>query len=86
MVIDTSVLMALATPVQQKIFSEVVRSRLVRFGDLVKRVGVDRAQAKEALQALKDASLIKEKESDVEDFSTYYVTAAGLEVERKVGS
>ena len=37
-----------------------------------------------ALQSLKDADLIKEKTAPIEDFNTYYVTAGGLDAERKL--
>lgn len=36
------------------------------------------------LQRLKEAGLIEEQNSPIPDFSTYYVTAEGLSVERKL--
>jgi hypothetical protein len=44
-----------------------------------------REAIKGPLKELKDARLIKELGSPVEDFNIYYITADGLDVSRKLG-
>ena len=78
---------ALSEPVAHRVFEEVVQNRLIRMGALLKRVEdvADRQSIRKTLEALKEAQLIAEKPSAVEDFTTYYVTAEGLEASRKTG-
>lgn len=85
MAVDFGTLSKLTTPMVRPIFKLVVKNRSIRFGELARQVEpeVNREQAKITLKELKDAHLIKEKGSAVEDFNTYYVTADGLEASRK---
>jgi hypothetical protein len=84
MAIDAGTIVELSVPVVWKVFSQVVNDRLVRFGDLLKQTGVDRDEAKEALQKLKQFSLVAENSSAIDDFATFYITAKGLEADRQV--
>lgn len=87
MAVGFDTLSLLTNPITRRVFGMVVKSRSIRFEQLVKQVeaDVDRDRAKRTLQELIDAHLIKQKGSAVEDFATYYVTADGLEASRRVG-
>ena len=93
MAVDFATLSMLAVPTVRLVFEQVVKNRSIRLGELIERVRpkVDREnveemlrELKETLNKLKDAELIKEKGSAIEEFNTYYVTANGLEANREV--
>ena len=71
------------------VFAEILKSRSAIFKDLTKVVG-GRSDAREAVETavsqLKDADLIKERTSAIEDFNAYYVTASGLAAERDLNT
>lgn len=77
--------LTLGGPMVREVFKLLVQDKSIRFGDLVKKASGERHEVKQALETLKDASLVKEAGAAIEDFSTYYVTADGLEAGRKVG-
>ena len=87
MAFDISALTVLAIPNALHLLDLIAKRRSIRFGELVKLVQAysNREETKKMLIQLKDAKLIKEKVSTVEDFSTYYVTAEGFEAHRKAG-
>lgn len=78
----------LSDPIARRIFDHVVKMRSIRFADIAKRVQpeVDRDAAKAMLQKLEQAQLIGEKGAALDDYTTYYVTADGLEASRKFGT
>ena len=82
---DPTILTLLAGGVAGELFKRVANSKLIRFGDLIRQTNVNRADAKEALAALKAKNLVHEAPSAIEDFSTFYVTADGLETKRRTG-
>jgi DNA-binding HxlR family transcriptional regulator len=85
--VDINKLSSLAKPTARLVFGQVVKNRTIRFGDLVKQVpAIDQAVAREDLRGLEQANLIAKKSSAVEDFTTYYVTADGLEASRKISN
>ena len=86
MAVDFATLSMLAVPTVRLVFEQVVKNRSIRLGELIERVRpkVDRENVEEMLRELKDAELIKEKGSAIEEFNTYYVTANGLEANQGV--
>jgi len=86
MAVDFATLSMLAVPTVRLVFEQVVKNRSIRLGELIERVRpkVDRENVEEMLRELKDAELIKEKGSAIEEFNTYYVTANGLEANQEV--
>lgn len=90
MSIDLFSLAVLAEPLARVLFEQVAKNRSIRFEQLLKRVHflyatLTREDAKALLQQLKNAQLIGEISSPVEDFNTYYITAEGLAACRKIG-
>lgn len=92
MSLDVSVLAVLTGLATRVVFDLVVSNRSIRFGELLKKLQqtkrseVGRESAIKSLEELKTAGLIDEKSSSVQDWSTYYVTADGLEASRKVSA
>lgn len=90
MSIDLFTLAVLAEPMARVLFEQVAKNRSIRFEQLLKRVQflystLSREDARATLQQLKNAQLIGEISSPIEDFNTYYITAEGLEAGRKIG-
>ena len=85
MALDPDILNLVTHNVVGDIFKHVVNSRFIKFQDLIQQTKVDRREAREALQVLKQKNLIEERPSAIEDFGTFYVTASGLETKRKAG-
>ena len=85
---DLATLSLLSDPIARRIFEHVVKMRSIRFEELAKRVQpeVDRQLTKAMLQKLEQAQLISEKGASLDDYTTYYVTADGLEASRKFGT
>ena len=88
MSMDFATLSLLSDPIARRLFEYVVKMRSIRFEELAKRVEpeVDRQMAKTMLQKLEQAQLIGEKGAALDDYTTYYVTADGLEASRKFGT
>jgi len=86
MSVDIAQLSVLCEPAVRNVFNEVVKRRTVQLGELVRlgRGGATRAGTRQLLDKLKDARLIAEQPSTLDEFSTYYVTADGLEADRKL--
>lgn len=68
----------------RRIFDQVVDQRKVQFKSLYQSQGLDRVAAREKLSVLKKAHLVEERGAPIEDFSIFYVTADGLEANRKL--
>ena len=68
----------------RKVFGMVVDQRRVRFKDLQESLNLGREEARGTLKRLQEARLIEERRAPFEDFSLYYVTAAGLEAAREI--
>ncbi len=90
MALDPTILSLLSSSparLARTVFDQIVKSRSIRFGELAQRIpDADPSGLRAVLQELKTADLVKELGSAVEDFNTYYVTAEGLEANRKVNS
>ncbi len=82
---DLDILKLVAKADVHPVFEEIVKRRRVRFKDLTKsaRLRLDRGTLTKSLHDLEHVHVIKVKGSPVDDFKTYYVTAKGLEMERK---
>jgi hypothetical protein len=88
MAVDFATFALLAKPLVRQVFETVVNERSIRFNELLRRAALSdekREEVKAALRELKGANLINEIGSVIDDFNTYYVTAAGLELHRKAG-
>jgi hypothetical protein len=88
---DINLVMAsvLTDSVARSILEQVANSRWLRFGDLITEGGaadVSREKAKATVRKLQDLHLIEVKPSGFEDLSTVFITANGLEANRKLGS
>jgi hypothetical protein len=97
---DPNVITLLLTNVViKRVFDEVVKKRRVQLKDLRESVGsvdlggtpeegtvepIVQAQIEDAVQKLKSAKLIEERQAPIKDFNTYYVTASGLNAEREL--
>ena len=88
---NADVVTLLTVPAVRDVFNKVAKERTIRFKKLQNDLGIERDEAfaslnklKEANLILKEANLIKEHEAAVEDFTTFYVTAEGLSVEREL--
>ncbi len=94
----SSLVVLLSNQFVKNVFKEVAKNRSMFFKELqesilktseVQRTGADansadRQQLEDAVQKLKDADLIKERPSSIEDFNRYSVTANGLMAERQL--
>lgn len=67
----------------RQVLHAVVKRRAVRLDQLVTE-GVTHRDALAALNVLKSAQLVKETSAPIDDLKTYFVTASGLEMDRKV--
>lgn len=76
---------ALVKPLNQQVFSFVVRQRQVHMKDLLDSLSASTSKevVVESLSELERAGLIKEESASIEDFNTYYVTAEGLQADRQ---
>jgi hypothetical protein len=85
--IDKAFAFLLTQPTARKILDKVVQYKLIQVRDLVKQTEPDAnaETTKGIVRELKDLRLIDEKTSAIDDFNTLYVTAAGLEANRKIG-
>lgn len=84
-----SIKMLISDDLVQSVFKQIANNRSVQFKDLKSELqssGTDvKSEAIEnAVTVLKDADLIKESTAPIKDFNTYYVTADGLSVGRKL--
>lgn len=78
--LNYSMLAILEDKNSRTIFEQVVKNRSIRFNELLKNTNLKREIAQPCLVTLQQNNLIKRQSmSDVEDYSTYYVTADGLE-------
>lgn len=70
----------------REVFKAVVRQRSINFTNLKKVLGqgVDVNVIVGPLTKLKEVGLIAEESAPLKDWATYYVTADGLEAERKL--
>lgn len=84
MVSNPEVLLLLADQKIRDTFELIASVRKIRLKDLLDRLHASKEDASVRLIRLKDANLIEEEKASVEDFNTYYVTADGLSVERKL--
>lgn len=86
----TSLVTLLSNPAVNLVFKEILKNRSVLFKDIRQSlsgkfdVETEHTKIEEAVQALVDASLVKERPASIEDFNTYYVTADGLTAERQL--
>lgn len=84
------VLQFLADPENRKVFDVVARSRSIRLAALLESLGVkteDAAKLNEVrarLDGLKQNGLVAEEAASLKEFAVLYITADGLEAERKV--
>ena len=89
---DVAIATLLSDKIVQQVFKEILKNRTALFKEIRESVsatsGVEYSsqlsKIEEAVQSLKDADLIKERESPIEDFTTYYVTADGLSAEKQL--
>jgi hypothetical protein len=81
--IDYKILATLSNPKTKHVLRTVVNGRAVRLRELVTE-NVTQEDALQAIDILKDAQLIKETPSPINDLKTYFVTASGLQVDRMV--
>lgn len=81
---NSDVVTLLTVPAVRDVFNKVAKERTIRFKKLQSDLGIERDEAFASLNKLKEANLIKEHEAAVEDFTTFYVTAEGLSVEREL--
>jgi len=81
---NADVVTLLTVPAVRDVFNKVAKERTIRFKKLQNDLGIERDEAFASLNKLKEANLIKEHEAAVEDFTTFYVTAEGLSVEREL--
>jgi len=93
LVMDTSNLVVLFSDNLTKlVFKEILKNRTVLFKDIRDSVQkhrqnsalVDEPHIEKAVNLLKNADLIKERPAVIGDFSSYYVTANGLNAERQL--
>lgn len=82
--ISANVISLLSIPTIRTVFNKVAQERTIRFKELQNSLGIERAVAFDTLKKLKEANLIKEHGAPVEDFTTFYVTAAGISAEREL--
>jgi len=82
--ISADLISLLMIPAIRNVFNKVAQERTIRFRDLQHSLGIERAEAVATLNKLKEAKLIKEQGAPVEDFTTFYVTAAGISAERQL--
>ena len=84
--VDFSVLNALiSAPVMRAVFNTIVQERRILYKDLLERMPEhEKAAAAQSLSQLKQANLIREAASDLEDFNSYSVTEDGLLAERQL--
>jgi hypothetical protein len=71
----------------RSLFEIIAHRRFIRLDELIKTSNVQANDAQRALGQLEDQKLISSMSADdtkLTDFDTYYVTADGLEVKRKV--
>jgi DNA-binding HxlR family transcriptional regulator len=69
----------------RQLFERVARLRMVRLRELVSpEAGIDQNTALRKLGELEKMGLIDEKRSPVPELTTYFVTADGLDMERKL--
>ncbi len=72
----------LGSDILKDVFKAVVKDREILFRDLRKaQTHIAPDELKASLDQLKAADLIKEYPASIQDFSTYYVTAGGLNAE-----
>jgi hypothetical protein len=91
MALDSVRVLLASDVVARLIFTEILRNRSAIFKDLLGAVGraigggeESRRQVEAAVSQLKEADLIKERTTPIEDFNSYYVTADGLAAEREL--
>lgn len=82
--INADLVSLLTIPTIRNVFIKVAQERTIRFRDLQHSLGIKRDEAVATLNKLKEAKLIKEQGAPVDDFATFYVTAAGISVERQL--
>jgi hypothetical protein len=92
MALDLTLSALLANGVVVSVFKEVLKNRSALFRDVVNSVGrksnlpshTAKTEVENAVLLLKDADLIRENTAPIEDFTSYYVTAKGLNAERQL--
>jgi|HubBroStandDraft_1064217.scaffolds.fasta_scaffold95640_2 hypothetical protein len=90
MAIQNQIVMLLSNPVLQEVFKEIVKNRSALFKELVTSLSnntdlnLEDHQVAGALEQLKNADLIKEREAPIKDFNSYYITADGLTADRQL--
>ncbi len=81
---DYEVLATLSNnPKAKKVLHTVAKGRAVRLRQLLVK-GVSDKEILDALVVLREAQLIKETPAPIDELKTYFVTATGLEADRKV--
>jgi DNA-binding transcriptional ArsR family regulator len=83
----TAALLALVgDEANRKVLETVAQKRTPRFKDLEESLDLDREEIRESLDALEKAGLVKSQEAprNVEDFRTFYASAAGLRAEQEL--
>jgi len=89
---DVFTTMLLSDKVVQIVFKEILKNRSAIFKELLSSLGRstrsseedNRKQVEVAISRLKEADLIKERRTDIEDFNSYSVTSEGLNAERQL--
>ncbi len=92
MALNPNIAVLLTDKFVQQVFKEILKNRSVRRKDIRVSIGGNESvQAPlaegvidAAVKTLKNAHLIQERRSPIEDFNTYYVTAAGLGAEQQL--
>jgi DNA-binding transcriptional ArsR family regulator len=89
---DAASVIGYLEPTARMILSVVAKSRLMLRGDLLTRAREQFGEsvAQETIQTnldrLKSLHLIDEKQTPVDDFNTLYITAEGLDANRRIGA
>jgi hypothetical protein len=76
----------LIDPTNKRVFGAVVKARHILLKDLWKTLKSDTEQSNvdQSLGQLQEAGLIQVEPGSLRDFNTYYVTAEGLQMDRKL--
>ncbi|HXF84350.1 MAG TPA: hypothetical protein VNK49_03095 [Anaerolineales bacterium] len=81
--IDVDVALLLGEEANRQVFNQILKNRKVQLRELIE-TGYSRERIKKVLTNLKKYNLIGEKASTFDEFNTYYITAEGLQIGRKI--
>lgn len=82
--VDHDISLLMADKDTRRAFERIVEQRRVQLRRLEKQVQLPREKLEAKLRDLVNEGLINEKKVVLTDYTTYYVTSKGLEVNRKL--